>query len=65
MYKILVEGKERFGNNIKQLINAIYLAEQTNTPTIEFKFDHFNTDTYNVQVKEPHATEKVAPGSLQ
>jgi len=60
MYKILIESGERFGNNIKQLLNAIYLAEKTNTPLITFKFDHFNTTKFRVAVKEPRSTLKVS-----
>jgi hypothetical protein len=50
MYKIIIPSKERFGNNIKQLFNALYLAEKSNTPKIQFDFDHFNTNELTIQI---------------
>jgi hypothetical protein len=62
MYKIIIPSSERFGNNIKQLFNAIYLAEKSNTPKIQFDFAHFNATELTIQINEnmPVAKEIVA-----
>jgi len=45
---ITVEISGRFGNNVEQFINAIYIAEQNNIPRIRYNFPQFKENNLKI-----------------
>ena len=56
---ITVEISGRFGNNVEQFINAIYIAEQNKIPRVRYNFPQFKENILKIPFTEATSFTKI------